>query len=263
MRKILISIAALTIVAFSGISMSFAQDDGPPNFVPVEMQACNYADGKDAGDFEDAMDDMVKWMEDNDGAPYAAWTLSKFYTDPSREFDFLYMGAWPNGSTMGQDQAHYFATAKDEMAAFSDAADCGGSSALYASLEVKAPPESDGQGDGFILTMSDCKVAEGRKTADAIGAVRAYGEYRDANGSPGGTYLFFPAFGVAADVADAEFDFKLLNSYASVEAFGNNYQWIVENAAYLKSGELMDGLLECDTPRAYAGDTVVNTIATQ
>jgi hypothetical protein len=118
----------------------------------------------------------------------------------------------------------------------------------------------DGQGDGFILTMSDCKVAEGRKTADAIDAVRAYGEYRDANGSPGGTYLFFPVFGVAAD---AGFDFKLLNSYASVEAFGNNYQWIVENAAYLKSAELMDGLLECDTARAYAGDTVVNTIATQ
>ena len=51
MRKILISIAALTIAAFSGISMSFAQDDGPPNFVPVEMQACNYADGNDPGDF--------------------------------------------------------------------------------------------------------------------------------------------------------------------------------------------------------------------
>jgi len=260
MRKILISLAALTIAAFSGISMSFAQDDGPPNFVPIEMQACNYADGKDSDDVDDAMDDMVKWMEDNDGAPYAAWILTKFYTDPTREFDFLYLGAWPNGSTMGQDQAHYFATAKDEMAAFSDAADCGGSSALYASLEVKAPPESDGQGDGFILTMSDCKVAEGRKTADAIAAVRAYGEYRDANGSPGGTYLFFPAFGVAAD---AEFDFKMLNGHASVEEFGNHYQWIVENAAYLKSGELMDGLLECDTPRAYAGDTVVNTIATQ
>ena len=146
------------------------------------------------------------------------------------------------------------------MAAFSDAADGGGSSALYGSLEVKAPPESDGQGDGFMLTMSDCKVAEGRKTADAIDAVRAYGEYRDANGSPGGTYLLFPVFGVPAD---AEFDFKLLNSYASIEAFGNNYQWVVENAAYLTHGELMDGLLVCDTPRAYSGDTVVNTIATQ
>lgn len=255
MRKLFISIIAAIVVAFSGGSISYAQDDGPPNFVPLEMQACTYKDRKDSDDFDDAMDRMTKWMEDNDAAPYAAWRLNKFYTGADREFDFLYLGAWPNGSTMGQDIAHYLATAGDAIEAYDEVADCQ-SNLMFASLNVKAPPESDGQGDGFVLTMSDCNVADGRKTADAIAAVRAYGEYRDANGSPGGTWLLFPAFGGG----QAEFDFKLVNGHSSVEAFGNSYQWIVENAAYLKQGELFEGLLECDVARAYLGDTIVNTM---
>jgi len=256
MRKILISIAAAVVVACSGISITFAQDNGPPNFIPLEMQACNYEDGKDSDDLDDAMEEMVDWMEKEEGDPYAAWILSKVHTDPSREFDFLYLGAWPNGSTMGRDMAHYFATAGDAIAAYGEVADCGGSS-LYASLMVKEPPESDGQGDGFMVTMSDCTIADGRKTSDAIAAAREFGAYRDANGSPGGTYLWFPAYGVPAD---NPFDFKMVNTYASVEAFGNFYQWFVEHAAYTKRDELMDGLLECDVPRSYAGDTVVNTL---
>jgi hypothetical protein len=256
MRKLLIAVAAGTALTLSGVSLSFAQDDGPPNFIPVEMQACNYKDGKDSSDFDDAMDEMVDWMEKEDGDPYAAWVLDKVYTDPDREFDFLYIGAWPNGSTMGRDMGHYFATAGDAIAAFSDAADCSGAS-LWATLQVKAPPESDGQGDGFMVSMSDCKVAEGRRTSDAMAAVREFGAYRDANGSPGGTYIWFPVYGVAAD---APLDFKVVNTFASVEAFGQNYQWFVENTAYTKQGELMDGLLDCDVPRAYSGDTVVNTL---
>lgn len=255
MKRILIGIASALAVAASGAGVAFAQDDGPPNFVPVEMQVCNYHDGKDSGDLDDALDDMLEWMEDNDSAPYAAWILNKFFAAADREFDFLYLGAWPNGSTMGTDIAHYLSTAGDAIAAYADVADCP-ASFLFASLNVKEPPESDGQGDGFVVTMSDCSVADGRKTADAIGAMREYGAYRDANGSPGGTYLWFPAYGGGA----AEFDFKLVNTHASVEAFGNNYQWIVENAAYLKQAELMDGLVDCDVARAYAGDTIVNTM---
>lgn len=220
------------------------------------MRVCIYNDDKDSDDLDDAMGEMVEWMQGNDSAPYAAWTLNKFFTAADREFDFLCLGAWPNGSTMGKDISHYLSSAGDAIVAYGDVADCP-TSFLFASLNVKEPPETDGQGDGFVVTMSDCRVAEGRKTADAIVAIREYGAYRDANGSPGGTYLWFPAYGGGA----AEFDFKMVNTHASLEAFGDNYQWIVENAAYLKQGELLDGLVNCDVARAYAGDTVVNTIA--
>ena len=98
MRKILIGFAAATIVACSGVSM--AQDGGPPSFAPVEMQACTYKDRQDRDDLDGAMDKMTQWMEDEDGLPYSAWILSKLYTGPDREFDFLYVGAWPDGSTI-------------------------------------------------------------------------------------------------------------------------------------------------------------------
>ena len=55
MRKLFISIIAAIVVAFSGGSISYAQDDGPPNFVPLEMQACTYKDRKDSDDFDDAL----------------------------------------------------------------------------------------------------------------------------------------------------------------------------------------------------------------
>ena len=63
MKRILFSIASALAVAVSSVGVTFAQDDGPPNFVPVEMQVCNYNDGKDSGDLDAALDDMVEWME--------------------------------------------------------------------------------------------------------------------------------------------------------------------------------------------------------
>lgn len=255
MRKLLLSITSAIAIAVSGISLSFAQDDGPPNFVPVEMQVCNYNDGKNAGDFDDAMDKMLQWMEENDGAPYAAWKINKWYAGGTQDWDFLYLGAWPDGSTMGRDNQQYGATGEDAIEAFLDVADCP-ASLMFASLQAKAPAESDGQGDGFVLNISNCNVADGRDTWDAIAAMEAFAAYRDANGSPGGTYLWFPVLGGGEE----DFDFKLVNSFASIEAYGDYFQWTVENAAYAKSGELTDGLVDCDVPRGYVGDTIVNTM---
>jgi hypothetical protein len=257
MRKILVSFFAAVVVAITGINISFAQDGAPPNFTPVEMQACSFKDRKDSGDFDDAMTKMVKWMDDNNSEPYASWVLEKMYTGPDREFDFLYVGAWPNGSTMGKDITEYRATASAEIEAFADVADCP-ASLLYASMTIKDPPEGDLARDGVVITMSDCKVADGRKVIDAVAAMRAYGDYRTENGSPGGTWLWFQVYGGA----DGDINFKLINSHTNVQALGNAFQWGVENAAYRKSGALMEGLVDCDVPRAYDADSVVNTFPT-
>ena len=56
MKKTLISFATATVLAASGVSLSFAQDGSPPNLVPVEMQVCNYKDGKDSDDFDRCRD---------------------------------------------------------------------------------------------------------------------------------------------------------------------------------------------------------------
>jgi hypothetical protein len=69
-------------------------------------------------------------------------------------------------------------------------------------------------------------------------------------------WVWFPSYGNG----DEDFDFKLANSYASIEAFGNNFQWNRDQQAYLKRGELFNGLLDCDVARSYTGSTIVNTL---
>jgi hypothetical protein len=255
MKKYLISIAVSIAISLSGISLSFAQDGGPPNFVPVEMQVCNYRDGKDRDDLDKSLNEMTAWMADNDSEPYAGWIVEKWITGGTQEFDFLFLNAWPNGSTMGKDITEYGATAGDAIEAFNDVAECP-ATLLLGSLTVKEPPEGASDADDFVLTITDCNVADGRKVQDAISAVREYSAYRDANGSVGGTYLWFPVLGGG----DEEFNFKLVNSYASIQAYGDSYQWNIENASYMKRRELSEGLLDCNVARAYVGDTIINTM---
>jgi hypothetical protein len=254
MRKLLFTIFTSTVVALSGVGLSFAQDgSNVPNLTPIELQICNFHDGQDRADYDKAVGVMKKWMDDNDAEPYAAWRLNSFYTGAREDFDFIYIGAWTSGTSMGKDIAQYRATAGSAIAASEKAADCGNSQ-LYTSLNVK---ESDGDGTGdFVLTVRDCNVADGRTTRDAIDALREYGQYRDANGSPGGTWVWFPTYGDG----EADFDFKLASSYSGIEAFGNYFQWNRDMQAYLKRAELFSGLLSCDVARAYTGDTLVNTL---
>lgn len=255
MRKYLISIATGIAISLSGISMSVAQEDGPLNITPLEMQVCNYRDGKGREDVDKSMELMTKWMADNDSEPYAGWIAEKWITGGTQNFDFLLLNAWPNGSTMGKDITEYGATAGDAIEAFNDVADCP-VTLLFGSLGVKQGPEGSLSADDFVITISDCKVAHGRKTEDAMNAVREYSAYRDANGSEGGTYLWFPVLGGG----DEDYTFKLVNGYAGIQGYGDAYQWNIENASYLKRNELSEGLLDCDVARAYVGDTIINTI---
>lgn len=257
MKTLTIS-SATGLILVLGVANSGVAQEGPPNFVPVEMTGCTYKGGNDRGDADSAYNRMIRWMNDNDALPYAAWHLEKLFTGPDRDFDYLYIGAWPDGGVMGRDIAQYRATAGAAIEAAEAVADCP-ANLLFASLEVKAPPEGDTSRDGVVITMSDCTVSEHRTVVDAITAMREYGEYRSETGSPGGMWLWFPAYGDGG----VEGNFKLVSSHSDLAAFGDHYKWIVDNAAYRKQRELMEGLVDCDTARAYVGDSIVNTIATE
>ncbi len=255
MMKIRICITAAIAVAFSGMGLSFAQDEADVlDLRPIEIDVCSYSDGQDQDDYDNVMARMVKWMEDNDSEPYAAWRLNKLYAG-DQDFDFVYLGAWSSGTSMGKDVAQYASSAGDIIEAINNVVECAGLS-MFTSLNVK---ESDGDGTGsFVLTVSDCNVADGHRTGDAIRALVEYGEYRDATGSPGGMWIWFPTLGNGEE----DFDFKLASSYRSVEALGDAFQWNMDNQAYIERRELFTGLLSCNVPRGYIGDTIVNTLPT-
>ena len=253
MRKILLTFVASLLVTLSGAGLTFAQDGSDvPNLVPIEVQTCSYRDGKDSGDYDNAMDKMRAWMDSNDAQPYAAFKLDPFYAG-DQDFDFVYIGVWASGASMGKDIAQYRASAGDAIAASEDVVDCAGSN-LMTSLNVM---RSGGDApDEFVLAVTDCTVADGRSTRDAIGAIREYGQYRDTTGSPGAMWVWFPSYGSGEE----DFDFKMVSSYAGIEGFGNNFQWNRDNQAYIKRQELFDGLLDCNVARSYVGTEIVNTL---
>jgi hypothetical protein len=249
MKRILITAATAACTLFMGSGFTFAQE-GVPELRPIEMWVCNYRDGKDQGDFDDVLEDTVESAGDD---PYAAFQLSPYFVSGDQDFDFIYLGVWENGTTMGSDMAEYAATSGDIDEAWNDAVDCP-ASIMYASMRIQ---QNDGGGDGnFMLSISDCNVAHGASTGQALGALTRFNNYRVANGSTVGTIAWFPIYGAGA----VEFDFKLVHVYSGWPHFGDSFQWFVDNQAYLVQEDVLDGVVSCDVPRLYNGETILNNL---
>lgn len=256
MKKILVSVAAAMLAMIFGSGAVVAQEQEQAEirtFVPVEVWVCNYREGKGQADYDRAIEALRSVPAADPPASYLAFRLTRGFYGPDQDFDFVYLGVWPDGgSSMGRDYDNYVAEGSDANDAWNDAVDCEAAS-MFASTNVKPPPD-DGPPDNFLITASDCDVAEGANTGDAIDAVEAWGQHRTEAGSEGGTWIWFQAFGGG----DADFDFKIMNSHRNFQAFGDFFQWYADSAAYRKWGELTDGLLDCDDARVYNSETLIN-----
>ena len=251
MKKLLVLLAPVFVCAFAGAGLAVAQEEAPPNFVPVEVNACTYNERKDQDDFDRALGLMTEWMEENDSQPYAAIRLMPSYAG-NPEFDFVYFGFWPDGATMGRDISQYTASASDAIEAWNDAVDC--SAELFGSLMLKDP--GDDTFDNFMLSVSDCSIADGRRNSDALDAISSWGGHRTGGGSSGGIWVWYPVQGGG----DGDFDFKLLESHNDIVGYGNWWQYMVETESYNVRNELFEDLLNCDVARLYYGETIVNDI---
>lgn len=251
MPRRIIAAAGAACTLLLGSAISIAQD-GPPEFRPVELWACNYNERKDADDFARAMRLMVAGTGEE---KYAAYKLTPNFRGPNQDFDFIYIGVWENGTTMGRDMTNYAENGAAAIAAWDEAVNCP-ISGLFASYRIQAI-EDGGDGAGrFMLTVSDCKVNHGNNAGQAIGALQRYNDYRVANGMTIPTFAWFPAFGGG----DADFDFKLVEAYSGPQHFGDAWQWFTDHAAYDVLDDMMDGIVDCDEARVYAGETIMNNM---
>jgi len=251
MKKIVNAALAVLCTLILTPGAGFAQD-GPPNFRPVELWACSYKERKDADDFNRALRLIVETTGEE---KYAAYMLTPNFRGPDQDFDFIYIGVWPDGTTMGKDMANFAANGGDANEAWDEAVDCPVSS-LYASYRIQAVENNDNPPENFILTFSDCKVAHGNSNGQALGALRRYNDYRVANGMTIPTFAWFPAFGGGG----AEFDFKLIEAYSGPQHFGDAWSWFVDHAAYETLGDMTDGIVDCDEARVYNSRTIMNTM---
>jgi hypothetical protein len=229
-----------------GTTLSFAQD-GPPQFRPVEMWACNFNNGKDQGDMDEVYEDLV---EDMGETAYAAFQLNPYFVSGDQDFDFIYLGAWADGSTMGSSLTE----GEDTSDAWNEAVTCP-ASLVFASTWLNQPQNDGGTGE-FVMTVSDCNNGHAISNGQAAGALRRYNEYEKANGLDVGTLLWYPAFGHGG----AEFDFKLVHVYPGAQQLGDSFQWFVDSQAYTVRGNIVDGIVDCDEARVYMGRTLMNNL---
>jgi len=258
MKRMLMAMAGAALCSILGISTAAAQDgSAPPSFSPLELYVCNYQDGQDQGDFDNAIDELREWAEAS-GDPYSAWRLMPYFTGPNLNPDFVYIGSWPDGSTMGKNLQNYLGTAEDADEAWNEAVECN-VSGMFASHRVKAPPEN-ADGGNFVLTVADCKVAHHRTRGDAIEAMREWGAFRADNDSAGGMWLWIPVYGGNGG-GDADIAFKLVYGFSGFQSLGTYWSWYVDTMAYGPWGDMTDGLLSCDTARLYVGERLIGGLS--
>jgi len=247
MKKILLTLASSALVLVSGTGSLFAQEDEGNGAAAVELYACSFAEGKGPADLEAVNAKWNKWADDHEVTDYAAWGLTPYFYSPNQEFDMLWIGVTPNGTSMGAAQDAWIADGGELQAEFDNVAPCA-SHTLYAALQFKAPPERDGPSRVF-LSFSNCSIGEGKDFADVAPALTAWSEFRASQDSTAGMWALFPVYGGGGE----EFDFKWVTGYGSLEEQGNDFDSYDPD----KAQEIFPmGLLSCDSSRVYIADSI-------
>lgn len=216
---------------------------------PMEMYACTYNEGKGPADLDAATKKFNAWADKQDIDDYSAWTLVPFYSSPEQKFDVLWFGGSAKAKALGRVQDVWLATGSKEAEAFAEVMICD-THAAFAVLMMKKPAEREDDSDNFVVTFSDCNVAEGMSFDDLYMPIKEWGEYKAETGSGAGHWVFFPSFGGGKE----DYDFKWVSSAESFESIGADWDQFSESG-WEKANELFQGKLSCDSARAYVATT--------
>lgn len=243
MQKKLMVILSAALVAALGAGNAVAQEKVV--YVPVDLYACNYNEGKGAADLDSATEKWNAYMDENDADAYAAWTLTKYYTSPDQDFDVLWLGAHRNGTTMGEGADNFIAKGGEVAAGFDEVVDCG-MAGNYASRMFKAPPDGNVPESGVIV-FTNCSLNDGSSYDDVIAGATAWAKVLGDAGSQAAIYHWYPIYGTGEN----DIDWKVITSYPSHTELGKDYDRMGNGGLHLKHRELLGGLATCDVARVY------------
>lgn len=235
--------SGLVLAAVAGGVAAQEEKEAGLEIVPVEIYVCDYRDGKGPSDLDGWTKKWNTWADSTGQEPYSAWTLTPFYYGTDQDFDFIWLGVSPNAATLGRAYDDWLTNSGSLPAEFDAIANCR-SHSNFATMNFKRPP--DDEAESFVLTFSDCTIADGQNFDDVYPALEAWGEYKTSAGSKAGMWVMWPAFGGG----DADYSFKLAISYRSFESLGVDYDEYT-SGGYRKAEGLFTGLLNCDSARAY------------
>ena len=243
MKKILIAAMSATLVVLSAPVWADSHED-ERDWVPMEIFACNFNEGKSMADFQAATDAWKAWADERGVDDYWAGVLTPYYYGPEQgNFDVGWLGGWTSGAAMGAGTDMWINEGGDSAAAFDDAATCDAHGGFAATnlYEGNGPDEDN----NIVLSFQDCT-----QTTDVLPIFDAWAEYAAEAGFEGGLWMLAPVYGDGS----ADYHFKLVTSNHDFTEFGTD--WDLWGAHYDKWMELTSGSMECDDARVYVTSVV-------
>ena len=234
--------AALALLTAAGAQ---AQQNQPAPTPVVEIYPCTYRANNDIDNVRAVATRFNAWADRNGEKAYTAFLATPYAFSADLEADVLWLGGWPNGTEMGVSEARYQKQGRDIAAAFDAVVDCNAHS-LYAEVVVNQPGGPPPQNDGVAM-FEDCKVHEGRTDEEALNALRQWAEYTKGRGADAFSAVLFPLAGLAND---ADYTFKLVTGFDSMEAFGKGTD-MYTGGGFMRANELFGRLLTCNSARVY------------
>jgi hypothetical protein len=216
---------------------------------PVEVRECHFAAGKGQGDLEGLASAFNQWMERNAAPEYSAYALLPLLRSAEVDFDLTWVGAWPDGTTMGESMAHYFARGAELDPIFDAVMDCK-SKRNFSVVTLRQPADPGSFGPMEVAT---CTLRLGADLTSALQAAGQWVDFTATVGSTAGHWLLFPAYG---ERSDANYNFKWAVGYESLEAFGRDYDQLTNGDGLNRYNELFEFLARCDSPRLYSVRTI-------
>ena len=251
MKKIVMAASSALILCAGAVLAQVSEEAPELSFTPVETFTCNFNEGMGPAELEEVISEWNDWMDSEGLTDYFAITIwATFYGE--RNFDVGWLGVWPDGESMGSGTDTWLTKGAAVNARFEEVIDCM-SHSQFASVQVKEPPEVDmGPGDMFALTFSNCSMKEDKELSDYLSAQKEWNDYAGEHGFSGGDWIMFPVWG---EYVEADYDFKAVSSAPNFSALGADWARYA-SGHYLKSMELFDDVLDCDSPRVYTAMVV-------
>jgi len=202
--------------------------------------------------FQSDLDKVIKnwneWTNKNNPEPYSAWVLSADYNSTNYAFDIGWLGVWDDGNAMGRGSDIWFDKGAKQAAAFAEILTCAAHN-NYASEQIKKGTAEDGS--SAVIRFSDCKVKQGKSMKDAVNGLKAWASYWEEQGSKSSQWVFYPVFG-----EDVDYDLKRVEAHSIYAELGADYERYGNGGGFMRSQELLDGLLDCGVSRVYQSTKV-------
>jgi len=249
MSRLTIAILSAAILTLASTTCVKAQDEARmAKFVPTELYACNYNDGKGSDDLDAVVGKWNAFMDENEADAYLAWTMTRQYFTDEQDFDVLWLGAWKDGNAMGQGRDNFQKTGGAISAEFGKVLDCGAHLG-FVSRAFKLPPDDAASPPNkSVITFTNCSIEEDATYDTIVAGLSAWAKILGDNGSKAAMYQWWPVYGGGGETG---FDFKLLGVHPNHASLGADLERLANGELWRKRMELVGDQFDCDDSRVY------------